>query len=219
MIADGEEQCAAGAEESGDVILIIREAGGGHVNLDAAANPPPWTRAARAFAAEKTFGEGRGEGLFAGIGLAVHVLKETVGGAAGSAYILLAGVNQRINTQFIGRRTHFLGYRGVFGGRIGVIGPAVPHGEGKTGGGEVGGNRLRTRFPGMGEIDGDSPPHGAFGLVHQAAGLAEVAVFGFLTDKGRFQRIESVFIRCGRRAGRVRRRHRERVRRCFRFRK
>ena len=42
-----------------------------------------------------------------------------------------------------------------------------------------------------------APPRGAFGLVHQAAGLAEVAFFGFLTDKGRFQRIESAFIRCG----------------------
>ena len=79
---------------------------------------------------------------------------------------------------------HFPGNRGILIRQIRMICAGIDDAEGVAAGGKVKVQRLHHGMGSIGKVDGHDAAHGGGHLVHQAAGLAEIVIFGILADLG-----------------------------------
>ena len=78
----------------------------------------------------------------------------------------------------------------VLRGQVGVVGAGVDDAQRMAAGRKVKGHRRDHRRSRVGKVNGNDAADGAGGLIHQAAGLAEVDVFRILPDLRKLHRAE-----------------------------
>ena len=105
-------------------------------------------------------------------------------GGNGFQELLLVHFAQHRLAELLRHALHLTADGGVIIGQVGMAALGIADAQRKIVGGqiELGGAHHRVRR--VLEVDGDGAAHGAGGLVHQAAGLAEEHVLGVLADLG-----------------------------------
>ena len=94
----------------------------------------------------------------------------------------------------VGRhRAHLLCDVGIVVGEVAVAGGGVYNTQGMAGLAEIVVHPLHNGISGVVEVDKHRAPHRGAHLVHQAAGLAEVDIFGVLADLGDGDGVQLIF--------------------------
>ena len=105
---------------------------------------------------------------------------------------VLRHVAQHLFAEEAADRLQLAGDRGVLVGQIRVIRPGINDAQRVARSGKVEGDPLHLRVLLVIEVDEDHAAHAGCHLVHQAAGLPEIDVFGILADLRDLHRVQPV---------------------------